>query len=147
MNLSPTPQANLSELGSPKVRVLVACESRIGCQLLEHALSRSRFRFEIGASAVNRSELIRCLKTKRIDVALINQGLVDGPFSGFQLLSELHGSFPLTRTVILLKTATGDLVVAPFWAGGRGIFSRTESFGALCKCIRSVHEGQIWANT
>lgn len=148
MSASPTPQAKLSiELGSPKVRVLIADESRIGCQLLEHALSRSRFRFEVTASVVNRSELLTSLKTKHVDVALINQVLEDGPFSGFQLLSELLGSFPSTRAVILLKAGTYDVVVDAFRAGARGVFLRTESFDALCKCIQSVYRGQIWANT
>jgi DNA-binding NarL/FixJ family response regulator len=147
MTASPTPLAKLSSESTVKVKVLIADESRIGCQVLEHALSRSRFRFEVTASVVNRSELLASLKTKQVDVALINQVLEDGPFSGFELLNELFRSFPLTRTVILLKITSYDLVVDAFRAGARGIFLRTESFDALCKCIRSVHEGQIWANT
>jgi len=34
-----------------------------------------------------------------------------------------------------------------FRAGARGIFSRQGSIESLCKCVRSVHEGQIWANS
>src|SRR5258708_5522165 len=39
-----------------------------------------------------------------------------------------------------------DLVVEGFRAGADGVFSRGESFEMLCKCIRAVGGGQIWAN-
>lgn len=134
------------ESRSAKVSVLIADDSRMSCQLLENALSRTRFRFEIAACAVSRSEILSSLKTNRVDVALISQNLQDGPLSGAQFLSEIRESSPDTRIVILLKTATCDLVVDAFRGGARGVFCRTESFETLCKCIQSVHRGQIWAN-
>lgn len=130
-----------------RVSVLIADDSRMSCQLLQNALSRTRFRFEIAACAVSRSEIISSLKNNRVDVALINQNLEDGPLSGAQFLSEMRESSPDTRIVILLKTATCDLVVDAFRGGARGVFCRTESFETLCKCIQSVHQGQIWANS
>lgn len=130
-----------------KVSVLIADDSRMSCQLLQNALSRTRFRFEIAACAVSRSEILSSLKNNRVDVALISQNLEDGPLSGAQFLSEMRESSPDTRIVILLKTATCDLVVDAFRGGARGVFCRTESFETLCKCIQSVHRGQIWANT
>lgn len=136
-----------SEISAPKVSVLIGDDSRMGCQLLENALSRSRSRFEVVASAVSCLEVVSSLKSKRVDVALINQSLQDGPFVGFQLLTEMRASFPQTRVVILLKTATCDLVVDAFRGGAKGVFCRTESFEALCKCIQSVHRGQVWANS
>jgi DNA-binding NarL/FixJ family response regulator len=135
------------ESRSSKVSVLIADDSRMSCQLLQNALSRTRFRFEIAACAVSRSEILSSLKSNRVDVALINQSLEDGPLSGAQFLSEMRESSPDTRIVILLKTATCDLVVDAFRGGARGVFCRTESFETLCKCIQSVHQGQIWANS
>ncbi|MFZ0640130.1 MAG: response regulator transcription factor [Candidatus Acidiferrales bacterium] len=137
----------LSESQSPKVTVLIADESRMGCQLLENALSRSRFRFDVTACAVNRSEIISSLKDNHVDVALISQSLEDGPLGGFQFLSDIRESFPSTRAVVLLKTASCDLVVDAFRGGAKGVFCRTESFETLCKCIQSVHRGQVWANS
>jgi len=137
----------LGKSRSPKVSVLIADDTRIGCQLLRNALSRSRFRFDLSPCAVSRSEILSSLQSKRVDVAIINQDLQDGPFGGFELLSDLRASFPETRVVILLKTSACDLVVDAFRAGAHGVFCRTEPFGALCKCIQSVHEGQIWANS
>lgn len=148
MATSSVPLRDLSAgINTPKVNLLIADDSRMGCQLLEHALSRTRFRFQVAACAVNRPEILASLKSNRVDVALINQGLQDGPFVGFQLLTEIRESFPHTRAVMLLKTATCELVVDAFRGGAKGVFCRTESFETLCKCIRSVHRGQIWANS
>jgi DNA-binding NarL/FixJ family response regulator len=136
-----------SETCGSRVSILIADDSRMGCQLLDHALSRSRFRFEVVASAVNCLEVISFIKTKKVDIALINENLQDGPFVGLKLLSEIRTSSPQTRVVILIKAASYDVVVDAFRAGAKGVFCRTESFDALCKCIQSVHHGQVWANT
>jgi DNA-binding CsgD family transcriptional regulator len=34
-----------------------------------------------------------------------------------------------------------------FRAGAKGIFSKDERLETLCKCIRTVHDGQIWARS
>lgn len=136
-----------SEISAPKVSVLIGDDSRLGCRLLENALLGSRYRFDVVASAVSCPEVLSSMKSKHVDVALINQNLQDGPLVGFQLLTEMRASFPDTRVVILLNTATCDLVVDAFRGGAQGIFCRTESFEALRKCIQSVHRGQVWADS
>lgn len=136
-----------SKVSASRISVLIGDDSRMGCQLLEHALSRSRFRFEVVASAVSCLEVVSFLQSNAVDIALINENLQDGSFVGFRLLSEIRASSPQTRVVILLKTASCDLVVDAFRAGAKGVFCRTDSFDALCKCIQSVYQGQIWANS
>ena len=145
--LSPQLREPPSSLRFPKVRLLIADDSRMGCQVLENALSRSRYRFEVAACAINRSEILWALKTKAVDVALINQNLQEGHLVGFDLLNEVRQSYPQTRVVVMLKTATYDLVVDAFRGGAKGVFCRADSFEALCKCIRSIHKGQVWANS
>ncbi len=66
---------------------------------------------------------------------------------GFGILDELHAAFPKTRGVILLKSAPHDMVVDAFRGGAKGVFCRTEPLQTLCKCVQSVYEGQIWANS
>jgi DNA-binding NarL/FixJ family response regulator len=39
------------------------------------------------------------------------------------------------------------LSVDAFRAGAKGVFCRTECISLLPKCIRAVHDGQIWANS
>ena len=66
---------------------------------------------------------------------------------GFQALNELHASFPSVPVVVLLKSAVRDLVIDAFRAGAKGVVCRTQPIGALCKCIQTVHKGQVWANS
>jgi DNA-binding NarL/FixJ family response regulator len=119
----------------------------MGCQLLENALTHSRFRIEVVACAISRSEIMRYMSADSIEVALVSEDLQEGSFVGFQVLSELRASFPHTRVVILVRFAAPDLVVDAFRAGAKGIFCKTEPIQALCKCIQAVHAGQIWANS
>lgn len=119
----------------------------MGCQLLEHALRRFPHRFNVLRSAVTRSEILSSLNQGDVDVALVSEDLQDGQFMGFQVLPELHASFPRTRVIVLLNSLQNDLVLDAFRAGALGVFSRAEPFEMLCKCIEAVHAGQVWANS
>ena len=48
---------------------------------------------------------------------------------------------------MLLKKNNLELVLDAFRAGAKGVFCRTDSLTNLPKCIRCVHNGQIWANS
>jgi DNA-binding NarL/FixJ family response regulator len=49
---------------------------------------------------------------------------------------------------MLLDRPDPELVVDAFRAGSRGVFARSESdINLLCKCIRRVVEGQVWADS
>jgi len=87
------------------------------------------------------------MQSRSVDIALINESLQDGPLTGFRVLTELRKAFPKTRLIVLLKSATEDLVIDAFRAGARGVFCRSEAPDALSKCVNAVHEGQIWANS
>lgn len=119
----------------------------MACQLLKNALGHSRLRFEVVACAVNRAEIRQSMSKQPIEVVLVSESLQEGPFVGFQILSELRASFPQTRVIVLLKSAQRDLVLDAFRAGAKGVFCRAEPLAALCKCIRAVQDGQIWANS
>jgi DNA-binding NarL/FixJ family response regulator len=82
-----------------------------------------------------------------VDVAVVSQNLRGGPLVGFRALNELHASFPSVPVVVLLKSAVRDLVIDAFRAGAKGVVCRTQPIGALCKCIQTVHKGQVWANS
>jgi DNA-binding NarL/FixJ family response regulator len=144
---SGTLQGEASRVRIQHIRVLIADETLMGCQLLQNALIHSRFRFEVVACAISRSEIMRYVSANSIEVVLVSESLQEGPFVGFPVLSELRTSFPRTRAVILLRFAAPDLVVDAFRAGAKGVFCKAEPIQALCKCIRAVHAGQIWANS
>jgi two-component system, NarL family, nitrate/nitrite response regulator NarL len=132
---------------SQRITILIADETLMACQLLKNALGHPRLRFEVVACAVKRSEIMQSMSSNPAEVVLVSESLQDGPFVGFQILSELRSLFPETRVIVLLKSAQRDLVLDAFRAGAKGVFCRAEPISALCKCIRAVQEGQIWANS
>ncbi len=136
-----------SKVSSGRIAVLVADDTTMGCQLLYNALKRSRNPFDVVACGVTRADILNAMHTRQVDVALISEDLQDGRYMGFQVLRELHASYPTTRVVLLFNSSQNDLVVDAFRAGAQGVFCRAEPFEALCKCIRAVHKGQVWANS
>jgi two-component system nitrate/nitrite response regulator NarL len=134
-------------LRSQRISVLLGDETPMGCQLLKNALTRSRSRFRVVQCANSRSEILGALSSRHVDVALVSEALQDGPLAGFQILSELHASFPRTRLILLLKSASRELVVDAFRGGAKGVFCKSEPIQALRKSILAVHKGQIWANS
>ena len=132
--------------GENPIAILVADENQMGCQLLASSLQRNN-NFKVVGCAVNMTEVAEALKKTEAHIAVISVNLQDGPLSGFQLLRELRISYPKARVILLLDSSERDLVVDAFRGGARGVFCRSQPFRLLCKCIYSVNEGQIWANT
>ena len=115
-------------------------------QLIVGALKRCHSNFEVRALTSNSSVAVHELQDCRPDVVVISAQLEDGPLTGFKVLHQLRASESKTPTVMLLDSTERDLVVDAFRAGARGVFCRGYSFKALPKCIRRVHEGQVWVN-
>jgi two-component system nitrate/nitrite response regulator NarL len=132
--------------GKP-IHVLIADDSRMGCQLLKNELERSRHRFEVVACSVNRAEMIDALGKTTVEVALISENLQDGPYMGFEVMREIRFYHPSTDVIVLLKSSSRDLVIDAFRGGAKGVFCRAEPVESLCKCIHAVHGGQVWANS
>lgn len=130
-----------------QINVLVADATPLGNQLLEDALRRSRYKFEVVASAVNRTGILSALSEQPVDVAVLSENLESSPCRGFEILREMHALYPDTRPVMLLHSPSPELVVEAFRLGAKGVFSREASCNLLCKCIYVVQKGQIWANS
>src|SRR3984893_1141227 len=116
-------------------------------QLMASALRRCRNHFDVVAVATNSDEAIGGLSIYKPHVALVSPDLEDGSQSGFKVLRTLRATHPETAGIMMLHSVVRDSVIASFRAGARGIFCRSDSFKALSKCIRTVHEGKIWAST
>jgi DNA-binding NarL/FixJ family response regulator len=121
----------------------------MSCQLISEALQRSRSpRFSVVVPrGFTSNEALEDIERTRPDVAVISNTLKDGPSAGFSLLRAMQSSKLQTRAVVLLDHPERTLVVDAFRSGARGVFSRADSLNELCKCISSVHQGQIWANS
>ena len=129
-----------------KIRVFVADSSPIHTQLLADALKRDTD-LQVIRSVSDSNGLIAEIMASEVDVLVISANLDEQPGRGFEILQELRSSFPRLRTVVLLDSSKRELIVDAFRAGVRGIFSRQGSVEMLSKCVRTVHQGQIWANS
>ena len=115
-------------------------------QLIAGALKRCRNNFDVHTLTGDFSGTFQELQNYQPDVALISAHLEDGQFKGFMVLLQLRASESKTSAVILVDGEGRDLVVGAFRADARGVFYRVDSFRALPKCVRRVHEGQIRAS-
>jgi DNA-binding NarL/FixJ family response regulator len=129
-----------------KIRVLVADNTRIHTQLLADAIARDRGLNVTGADS-DSNGVIAAAAAHKTDVLLISSNLDEESHRVFEVLRELRASHPQIRAVMLLDSSKRDFILHAFRAGARGIFSRHDSVDSLCKCVRSVHEGQIWATS
>lgn len=131
---------------SSQIRVLVGDDTRVHTELLADVLRRDG-QLEVTTSPSSSEGLIVHLNQGSIDVLLIGSNLDGKPGRGFEVLRHLKSSYGVVPCVILLNSSRREDVLEAFRAGARGIFSKEESVSTLHKCVRRVHEGQIWANT
>jgi two-component system, NarL family, nitrate/nitrite response regulator NarL len=131
---------------SDTVRLLVADQNLMNCQLLIGALRRCR-RIEVVARATSSAQVLAEVQASRPSVALIGANLQDGSLSGFGIVRKLRNTHPEVRAVLLLDSADRAWVIDAFRAGAKGIFCRDDSLGSLCRCIQSVQMGQTWASS
>jgi two-component system nitrate/nitrite response regulator NarL len=132
---------------APAINLLLAVESRMDGQLLKSVLERPRLHLKVISCAVSKAEFAISVASHTLDVALVSENLQDGPLTGFHVLKDLHDLMPRIRSIMLLKSENDELMVDAFRAGAKGVFYRTECISLLPKCIRAVHDGQIWANS
>jgi two-component system, NarL family, nitrate/nitrite response regulator NarL len=78
---------------------------------------------------------------------LVSLSMSGEPTESANFVREIHDLYPNLSIVALLDSLDRTIVVEAFRAGARGVFSRSDSFEALCKCIRCVHDGQVWASS
>jgi two-component system nitrate/nitrite response regulator NarL len=138
--------SKLASSAARRLRVFVGDAKRMNSQLIASALQRCRGNFDVHAFSGTSSDALCQLQNYKPHVALISAELGDGTFTGFKVLQQLHALEPKTAAVMLLDSDEREIVVDAFRAGARGVFCRGSSFEALPKCIRRVHEGQIWAS-
>jgi len=128
------------------ISILVADSTRIHTQLLADAM-RSDSGLQVVASASTSEELLAAVVRVPVDVAIISYNLDDHPGQGTHVLREIRALRAQIKGILLLDTSRPETVLECFRAGAKGIFSKHERLENLCKAIRCVHEGQIWAQS
>lgn len=117
----------------------------MSCHLLADALERSAL--YIAVAAATPKKVLHMLEKERFDVVLLGSAFSTDPMESVRFVTQLRTTHPEISVVVLLDTLDRTLVVEAFRSGARGVFARSESFEALCKCIRCVHQGQVWASS
>jgi DNA-binding NarL/FixJ family response regulator len=134
------------QLLAKRIRIGVVEATHMAGQLMAEALKHRGNNFDVLACSEDSSRAFRELQNFEPHVAVISAELQDGPFKGFSVLTRLHAAKTNAAAIMLLNSDQRELVIDAFRGGARGIFCRGQSLEALPKCIRAVHQGQIWAN-
>ena len=135
-----------SNAGKLKTRVVVADSSRIHTNLLAEAL-KCDSEFEVIPFDTESRDLLSAVIAADADVLVVSANLDEQSSSGLEVVAELRTASPKVRSVVLLDSLNDEMVLHAFRAGTRGIFGKSQPVEELRKCIRCIHEGQIWANT
>ena len=128
-----------------KIRVLAADSTRMSSQLLAQALAQNS-EFHVTGIDLKTASILAAVADEKPDVVLLSS-VLDEATTGFNLIRQVCAVRPETRVVMLMDTSKRLAVVEAFRSGAHGVFSRTESPKLLAKCICSVHQGQVWANS
>ena len=129
------------------ISVIVAQRTAMAGQLLCRALKEQRRHLVVVGCTDTPKEFLKQVAEQGPDVAVVSSNLDGDPQGGLKILRELRASSPTTRPVLLLDCSDPEQVIDAFSAGAKGVAWQTDSFEVLCKCIRCVHAGQIWANS
>ena len=128
------------------ITIAIADSTRIHTQLLAEALHKDD-RLQVVASATTSAELLAAVTRVPIDVAVVSHSLDDHPTRGIEVVREMRNLRPHIKGVVLLDSSRPQDVVDCFRAGAKGTFCKNDRLENLSKCIRMVHEGQIWARS
>jgi len=126
-----------------KIKVLVADRMPLTARLFADALRHRGF----AVDDVRGNDITTKATALKPDVVLLSENLEGIRGRGLEVLKELRNAVPQTRAVVLLDPGELDLVVETFRSGARGVFCRNDPVELLAKCVRRVHEGQLWINS
>jgi two-component system, NarL family, nitrate/nitrite response regulator NarL len=131
------------ETGNKTLRVLVADSTLMTGRLIADTLKRDR---RLAITSEKCDSVLATAAVLEPHVTILSEALEGIPGHGLKLLPDLLAVLPRTRVIMLLDSASPELVVEAFRKGARGVFCRSDSIAMLSRCIHRVHEGQLWIN-
>ena len=120
--------------------------TQMSCELMSRALESSSYDIRVVATGTS-SEVEDSLELDGATVVVISSTLKEGPLSGLTLLRRLTKANRDFNCVVLMDQDEHELVVEAFRSGAVGVFVRDQTYDQLCKCVASVHAGQVWADS
>jgi DNA-binding NarL/FixJ family response regulator len=128
------------------IRLFMASLPTMLCDLLQNAFTAVND-IRIVGPVNDLQYLLDASNRDQVDVILLGSSPVDnfdGAISVLEALPERHHN---AKTIIFTQPFDHADVIPLFRAGAKGILSGQDlRFDLLCKSIRCVHDGQIWAN-
>lgn len=129
----------------PQVRLSMANVPMMMCELLQNAL-RNVGDISLIEPINDLENVLNNCDDDSIDVVLIGSSRSAEARGAVELLGALGEHRKRAKAVVLTENPGYNEIIALFRAGARGVLCTTDlHFDLLCKCIRCVHEGQIWA--
>jgi DNA-binding NarL/FixJ family response regulator len=128
------------------LRIVILESSKMSGRLLADALMRCDDCFEVCCTD-DSAEFFAQTEVSNPQVAVISANLQGSHSGGFSVVQQMRNANPNVRIVLLFDSPKRDSVVNAFRMGVSGVFCRAEPIEALAKCIRSVNDAQIWANS
>jgi DNA-binding NarL/FixJ family response regulator len=129
------------------IGVLVADSNQMQCKLLVNALRR-RPEFHIVSCDMEIDAILAIAGSSPVHVAIMNADHPRDSWENMSLVRRLHLANPKIAKILLLESYDRQVVANAFRSGAKGLFSfSSDSFRLLCRCIQSVHQGQVWANS
>jgi len=129
------------------ISLVIAGANALSNDVLRRAFKRRAKQFNVLACVLTRRELVEQLAKSQPDVVVVSAGLEGKPSAGLEALRDLRLTRSSTRLIVLLGSSEAGQVIEAFAQGARGVLCKSAGFEALCKCIRSVHAGQVWADS
>ncbi len=131
---------------SGPIRVLLADSDGLRAQMLLSAMRR-RPEFEVHSCLMESDVVAQASRQADSEVIVLCSDR-RGPDLCVPVIRRIHLANPQAAIVLLSDALEAGTLVNAFRSGARGVFYHAEArFRELCKCIRCVHEGQIWANS
>ncbi len=129
------------------LKVFIADSSKLSCQLIAAELRRGRYRARVVGFATDAAGIREGLEKIKVDVMVVGARLEDGAMTGFDVTRQIRAVHAKCSVIMILDSSEPAMVVDAFRAGARGVFCRDQSSELLCKSIRVVHRGGIWASS
>jgi len=128
------------------IHLFMASLPTILCDLLQNAFTAAND-IRIVGPVNDLQYLLDASNRDRIDVILLGSSPADNFNSAVSVLEALPDRHHNAKTIIFTQPFDYADAVPLFRAGAKGILSGQDlRFDLLCKSIRCVHDGQIWAN-
>jgi len=137
----------MSTVPASPISLVIIDTVAIASDLLKHAFHKQPG-YRVLGCAKSIEAAIRLVSDQRPDIAIISASENNSALTVLQLLDEFSSIGLDVRTIVLSPQITPQEAATYLRAQARGVVSGMDiEFPVLCKCVDSVHRGQVWANS